>query len=188
VIADVYRVALNWTNTVNTWKATNVMHFHKTSSSPSSVWTIIDTNVTAAMWGFQVNNCSVHDAVVTPLDGSSVSYPIVTGSPAKWTGLQVSGDIIPQGSNVIKMLTAKRGRSYRGRVFVPWLSEGQQNFGTLTGATVTSVTTAWVAFHTALTAAGLDMVIASYKLGTADNVAALVCEPAAATQRRRLVR
>jgi hypothetical protein len=53
---------------------------------------------------------------------------------------------------------------------------------------VTTITAAWVTFHTALTSAGLDFCVASYKLATEDPVAALTCETFTATQRRRNVR
>jgi len=188
VIADTYRVALNWTNTANSMKATNVMHFQRSGSNSASLSTALDANVTQAMWGLVSSTASVHDYVITPLDGSSVSFPVITGNPAKYTGIGGAGDFIVQGASIIKMLTAKRGRSYRGRLYLPWVPEGAQSNGTLTAGSVTSVTNAWIAFHTAMTASSWALCIASYKLAYQDPVAALVCEPLIATQRRRLAR
>ncbi len=183
-----YRCALDWVNDNGPQHATNVIHIHKSSSNAAAVASALDSNVTAAMWTFQPNYAHISQLVITPLDGLGVSLPVITGSPAKWSGNGGSGDMIPQVANVIKMLTLKRGRSYRGRVFLPWVLEGLQNGGTLSGASVTTTTNAWVAFHTALTSAGFDLVVASYLHATADNVAGLICEPLTATQRRRQLR
>lgn len=188
VIADTYRVAFNWTNTQDTSLATNVMHFRKGGSNPAALQTSLDAHVTADMWKMVSPGASVDNLVITPLDGSSVSYPWSTGKPAKWTGNGAAGDWIPQVSSLIKLLTAKRGRSYRGRVFLPFTSEGTVAYGICNATYVGLCTTAWVNFRTAMIADGFQIVIASYVLATAENVIAIACESRTATQRRRQVR
>jgi hypothetical protein len=188
VIADTYRVAFNWTNTANSLTATNVMHYHKAGSSAAAVAAIIDGLGTSAMFVGQPTSCSITQLVVTPLDGSGVSFPLTPSTPAHWTGSGGAVDFLPQVAIVIKLLTTKRGRSFRGRVFLPFASEGQVTDGAVVGSTKTSLNTAWIAFHTAATAAGLDWCVASYKLAQQNPVAAVACESATATQRRRMTR
>jgi hypothetical protein len=162
-----------------------VIHFHKSGSTAAALGTALDANVTASMWGLTSDNCHISHYDITPLDGSSVTYPVDTGSPAKYSGAVSGTDVIPQACYLMKLLTLKRGRSYRGRIFLPFLAETKQSFGTLDTTAVSNTTAAWVAFHTAMTSAGFDFVVASYKLATADNVAAIACESQSATQRRR---
>lgn len=185
IISNVYRVALNWTNTANGLVATNVMHFKKASSNPAALASSLDTNATNTMWEMQTTAASVTNIQITPLDGSSVTFPYTPITPAHWTGHGGAGDFSPQIANIIKLLTAKRGRSYRGRVYLPWVAEGQSGDGGLNGTSKATCTAAWVAFMAAMTGDGFDLVVASYLHSTSENVVALACEGYTATQRRR---
>lgn len=188
IITDVYRVAFNWQNSANAQIATNVMHFHKSGSNAAAVSAIVDAAGTASMFIGQPGTCSITQFVTTPLDGTSVSFPQTPTSPAHWVGGAGSVDFIPQASILLKLLTLGRGRSARGRVYLPFTAESVVAQGVLASGTKTSLNGAWIAFHTALTSAGLDWVVASYKNSTASNVAALGFENQTATQRRRLRR
>lgn len=188
VITDVYRVAFNWQNSVNSQIATNVMHFHKSGSNAAAVSAIIDAAGTASMFIGQSNQASITQFVTTPLDGTSVSFPQTPTSPAHWVGGAGTGDFVPQVAILLKLLTLGRGRSARGRVYLPFAAESVISEGALLTATKTSLNAAWIAFHTSLTASSLDWVVASYKNSTAANVAALGFENTTATQRRRLRR
>jgi hypothetical protein len=95
---------------------------------------------------------------------------------------------MPQVAAIVKFLTAKRGRSYRGRIYIPFVAENTTTAGKLGPTPVANTTTAWIAFHTALTSATLDMCVASYKNATQEPIIALACETYTATQRRRLKR
>lgn len=188
VIADVYRCALEWTDSDTSQTATNVMHFHQAGTNPAALAAILDAHVTASMWGVQPQHAHIFQVNITPLDGGSITFPFATGSVAKWSGNDASTDYTPQVSNIIKLLTSKRGRSYRGRLFLPFVVEATNTQGQLSGAAVTALQAAWVAFLAAMTAAGPNLVVASYKLATADNVVAVLAEKWTATQRRRLPR
>lgn len=189
LISDTYRVAFNWVNTAVTGLvATNVMHFHKSGSSAPAVAAIIDGLGTAAMWGSIVPQASINNIVVTPLDGSGVSFPLTPTVAAHWTGSGAAGAFVPNVAVIIKLLTQKRGRSFRGRVYLPFTDSTTISDGNVLTATKTGLNTAWVAFHTAATAAGLDWAVASYKLASQLNVAAVACEAQTGTQRRRLAR
>lgn len=188
VISNVYRCAFNWVHDDFPVNATNVMHFKKSSSNPAAVAAIIFSNLTADMWRVQDTHAHIHDVTVTPLDGSSVSLPVVTGSTTSFTGQQTTHEIVPQVSNVIKMLTAKRGRSYRGHAFLPWVVESVMSGGLLEVTNQAAITAAWVAFLAAMDGDSCPLEIASYKLATSDPVIAIGCERYTATQRRRLKR
>jgi hypothetical protein len=95
---------------------------------------------------------------------------------------------VPQVAAILKQLTAKRGRSYRGRLYLPFIAEGQIGNGGINGTSRATATAAWIAFHTAMTSAGFDWVVASYLLATAEPVVAVGVEGFTATQRRRLAR
>lgn len=186
MITDVFRVAFNWTNSdVPALTSTNVMHFKASGKVASDVASDITAHVTANMWKFQTNHSKVHDLVITKLDGSAVSFPYNTDLTSKWTGTLTDALFIPQASNLIKLLTAKRGRSYRGRVYLPWCSEQYGTDGVLNSTNVATCSAAWAAFDAAMDSAGTKLVVASYLHSTAEEVVALGCENYLATQRRR---
>lgn len=192
-IPNVYRVALDWINTsTGAGTASNIFHVRNATGYPNSpaVFTCLDAHVTAAMWSFVASTYRVAKMVITPLDGTTASDEVTIAATAKWTGNN-AGDPIPNMANIIKLRTAKRGRSYRGRLFLPFVSESAQVNGVLSGTAVATCDAAWNAF---LIAIGTDATfpltfgIASYKLATFEPTLGAVCEGTAATQRRRLSR
>ena len=185
VISNTWRVSFSWHNDNTPHTAANVMHFRKGGGSSAALWTSLDSHVTTAMFTMQPNYAHVTEVDITPLDGTGLTVPNATGSPTKWSGNGGSGDFIPAMANIIKMLTAKRGRSYRGRIFLPWVLEGMQSNGTLSGNNVTTTSGAWATFLTAMIGDGYAPVVASYLHATAEDITALTCESAGATVRRR---
>jgi hypothetical protein len=186
VIADTFRCALNWKASAG-GTATNVMHFRKSGGSAAGLYTSIDSHVAAGMWGAMPATAFVDNVVITPLDGTTASTTNSTGSPAKWTG-GTDGTVVPQVAHILKLTTAKRGRSYRGRLFLPMTSENVIAAGVLQSSVVTSVHAAWVTFLTAVAADGYTLVVASYVHSTAELVTSHTVESALATQRRRQTR
>lgn len=188
VIADAYRVAFDWTNSVTTDTATNVMHFHAPGKTSTDVYTALDTNVTTAMWCCVSDLASIAEVSITPLDGSGITVNAFTGSPGRWVGGGGSGDFTPAVCSLVKLLTAQRGRSYRGRVFLPWVAENDTANGTLTGSAVTAGTAAWATWLAAMAGAGVFPGVASYTLASVEPIINILVEPRVATQRRRQVR
>lgn len=184
-ISNVYRCAFNWTNEDSPSVATNVMHFRKAGSNPAALWSSLDANVGNPLWEFQSTHSHIHEVVITPLDGGSVSFPVFTGDGADWTGAQSSEDMSPQVCNIVKFLTGKRGRSYRGRIFLPWVVESAATYGVLSSGGVSTCQSAWETFLAAMTGDGFDLVVASYLHSTAEDVVAVLAESTTATQRRR---
>jgi hypothetical protein len=108
-----------------------------------------------------------------------------------------SGDVLPvSAALVLTLRTEKRGRSYRGRLYLAGFGEdhweGANYDGALTGALLTD----FAAFETAVNAAGWTWVVASYYNNGSARSAAIgttvsnyVFRSAqAGTQRRRLDR
>lgn len=188
VIADVNRVVLGWTcSGLTSQNAVNVLHFSAPGKTPAEIFTAFDTNVTAAMWGPVSNTARVQSVDITPLDGSSATLGFVPANVAKWTGL-TTGDPIPNSCGLVKLETALRGRSYRGRIYLPDISESATAVGAFTSTLVTNTTNAWVTFANAMATAGIALGVASYKLSTWHQVLNLALEETMATQRRRLQR
>lgn len=186
IISNVYRVALIWSS-VEGGSAVNVMHFQRASSTAATVANTIDANVSAGMWSAQTTDTKVVQINVTPLDGSSATYQLaVTG--AKWAGTAGPTDVIPQGANIVKITTGQRGKSYRGRLFLPFVCESQSANGVIGSGAVTAGQTAWTAFLNAMSTATQPLVVASYKLGTYTLASSVIYETKMATQRRRMTR
>lgn len=185
IIANTYRTVFKWTSSEVHGSPVNVMHFEKSGSNPAALATSLDSHVTASLWQALKNTCSVSEVDITPLDGSSVTFPFLTTSPAKWTGAQTTGFIHPAESVIIKFLTSKRGRSYRGRLFLPWACDVHCTDGLLDNATATTMTTGWVTFMAAMVTDGWLPVVASYLHATAEPIVATQVEKPLGTQRRR---
>ena len=181
-IPDAYRVALVWN--ASGQLAVNVMHFLRASTTSAVIASTLDANVTAAMWGSVWPSASVNHITVTPLDGNSASYTLNT-SGAKWTGSAAAGDPIIAVAAMVKLTTAFRGRSNRGRLFLPFVCESVQQGGTIVAGTVTSMQTAWNNFLTAMIAAGQQPIVASYLHANQHPVTAFTVESFFGTQRKR---
>ncbi len=161
------------------------MHFLSTTLDANGVATAIDAHVTAGMWYAQNSHAHVYELDVTPLDGSGTTAIFGTGSPAKWTGGSSTFDVNPQVCSVVKLQTAKRGRSYRGRVYLPWVAENRVTNGLLDPTDVAAANTIWATFLSDMITAGARPVVASYLHATAENVTGVLYERPTATQRRR---
>lgn len=190
IIANTFRCALHWSSSTGQ-NAVNVMHIETTASgkTPLQVFTCLDAHVTAAMWAPVQSACFVDSVAITPLDGISATQVFGTGAgpPAKWSG-GTTGDFLPAAAVLIKLTTAHRGRSFRGRVFLPFIGEGATSNGFINSTTANNLSTAWAAFDAAMTADATTpqaLMVASYKLAQANPIAALGAEAALGTQRRR---
>lgn len=185
VIANVMRVAFTWSDTVGGRTAENVMHFRAGTVTAAELATYLDGIVSAGMWNQTVTTVGVTQLDITPLDGTSATYTFATGRPAKWSGAISAGDIIPAGAAIVKLQTAKRGRSYRGRVYLPFVAEGANDSGTLHSTDVDALQSAWSAFLTTTESGDVAWVVASYVHATAEDIIAVTAEAELGTQRRR---
>lgn len=188
-IPDVYRCALEWTNSADpSATASNVIHVKRSGSNPAAIAAILDAAVVLNMWRAQGSNAAVTRINVTPLNGSGVTLPYSPATPANWKGSQTSNTPILQVANLIKLVTAARGRSFRGRVYLPWTDENAIAAQKLDTGFATLISNAWITFFNNLVTAGAPLQVASYTLSVATPVVAIASELEVATQRRRLLR
>lgn len=183
VITNCYRVSLDWKSSVSSQIAENVIHVVAAGSDAPSVATAVDAAFAANQFTCAASTASISTLHVTPLDGSS-STVVHNVTNAHAAG-EVTGDWVPNVAAVVSLQTAKRGRSYRGRVYIPFVGEGAVTDGALTSANPPALVTAWDAFRAALVADTMHLVVASYKHSTAENVTSEYVLAACGTQRRR---
>jgi hypothetical protein len=127
---------------------------------------------------------------VTVTDLNSVSGPQAVDTGASGVG-GADAMTAPQACALLKLTTAKRGRSYRGRVYFPIpgdvLTTGD---GNVSSGQITHIL-AWydaMASNLAGASTASSFVVASRKLGTSQVVTGRAVEPTVATQRRRVGR
>lgn len=185
MIDGVYRCAFTWHNAGVGRDAANVMHFRSSSLVPATLFSALAANVTSTMWDQTGSDTKITQVAITPLDGTSPTVTLLTDGSAKWGGGQSAGDVAPQMCAIASLKTDTRGRSYRGRVYLPFVAEGAQANGSLGSGIAVAMTTAWATFIAAAAGDDAHMVVASYKLAEATDVASVTVESLCATQRRR---
>jgi hypothetical protein len=186
IIADVYLARLIWKDAGAPREAVNDLYFKDTvgTQTGTDLFNDFQTARVRDMWALQKSSSTLYKIITTKLDGSAASVPTLTNGNVAWTG-QLTGNLILQGANVITVRTGFRGRSRRGRIYLPWVAEDGQDAGTLLAASVTACQTAWNTFSAAMVAAGWAPHVVSQLHG--DSVAATRydVEPYLKTQRRR---
>lgn len=182
VIAGVVRAAFNW-ETPEGGHAVNVMHFDVSGATVADLVTALSANVTPPMFNYGENNVVAHTVSITPLDGTTATsdHPI-----SGWNGQRDPGDgSTPSLCALLKFTGATRGRSHRGRAFLPYVADVAHSYGHLASTVVTNMQAPWTTWLAAMLADNVPLVVASYKLATADLVDIVTVESACATQRRR---
>jgi hypothetical protein len=181
----IVRVAFKWTTPNVLRPAINVMHFESIGYNLASLVTSLEARVTAAMWQHAGTDTGISELTLTPLDGSSGSLVQPTTFTAKWKGPQTPGDVVPQAAIIQKLVTSLRGRSFRGRVYLPFPVESAIVNGTYGSAARAAQDTAWGNFIAGMSTDGHSLVVASYKLAAASLVIGHLTESYCGTQRRR---
>jgi hypothetical protein len=195
VIPGVARVTLNWITDNTSQHAVNVIHIAAPSTPPvqADVFEALQDAVSTNMWIMQSSHAVIDTVDVLNLDGSSAVVSFPTGHGAVWSG---SGDAAwsPQVAALVKLQTGVRGRSNRGRVYLPFVANDSVTDGTLNGANVALAQTAWTNFLTTLAGdpdGPFPLVVAAYDRrhggagAGATNVSHVVFESEIGTQRRR---
>ena len=120
VIPDTVRVALLWTSTPGQ-NAVNVIHIRGVAGpiTYAQLQAALNAHVTANMWATVSTEASIAEVTMTQLDGVTASASFNTTTPAHWTG-GAGTDFSPQVSTLVKFQTLLRGRSHRGRIFLPY--------------------------------------------------------------------
>jgi hypothetical protein len=189
VIANTWRVAVGWHETITGQHAVNVMHFKDTlgGGTATGLQTTLNGHWTAAMVASQANLALADTLSIIALDGTAST--VILPGPSVVGG--TAGDWIPQVSELVSLKTGVRGRANRGRIYLPFVAEGAVGNGVLMPATVAPLNTAWEAFRVAMQTAHWSLVVASYDrahsgAGAHENiVTTCLVETQTATQRRR---
>lgn len=174
----------------------NVLHF--TCNSAFSTTNMEDLAQAALAW-WNTNlkplvNSNVSLTTIRVTDMRSATGPVIedtTGLPIAGTG---SGSAVPNNVTVaIKLITANRGRSFRGRVYHVGLSSALVQGNTVTNATRTSLRNAYLALFTISSTPPWELGVASRYSNNAPRAEGLITEvtdvsvnPIVDSQRRRL--
>ena len=180
VITDVMRVVWNYTHAASSTTFHNVMHHRPAGGDASDLADAIEANITKECYDTTGNSFQVTSVDVTPLDGTSATVHRIVAP-----GVSSSADMIPQGCVVVSLGTAKRGRSFRGRVYIPATQEGAQTNGIINSGNLDNVQDAWDAYRIAMATDLVPLVVASYELASAEDVTTTTARETLYTQRRR---
>jgi hypothetical protein len=188
VILNTFRCALNWTHSSGQ-SATNVIHITDPTGlfDATAVEEAIEDAAGTGMWAAVSSGAVVTDIAITPLDGVSATQHFTPSDEATFTGGS-SGDFVPAVSVLVKLSTSLRGRSHRGRVFLPFITEGNISNGALSSTPQATMQTGWESFKSNLDSdpdGPFHLVVASYKLATTHVLSSINVEGMTATQRRR---
>jgi hypothetical protein len=187
VIANVFRCALNWTGPSGQ-AATNVIHIRDESGTATVTDVANELNAAAVpnMWLVTITTAEVTDLAITPLDGIHATQHFAPGTPAHWTG-QNGTLFAPACAACVKLTTGLRGRTHRGRVFLPFINQNVNTDGFIPSVDTGTMTTAWQDFADNLSggAHNLSFGVASYKLAQFNIANGILVEQPLATQRRR---
>jgi hypothetical protein len=188
IIADVSRVAFHYKAPgVAGPYAINVMHFRQDAVDQDGLAGAIIANWQADQLSSLSASAELDSFEITPLDGTSATRNYLTDGADHWSG-NAGSEWVPQVAVIIKMETALRGRSYRGRIYLPFTGESKIDGGTLDGTFVTAMSAGWNDFNAAMLTDSVVPVVASYKHATAEGIVGFICESQTATQRRRMSR
>jgi hypothetical protein len=183
VIAGIFRVAFLYQSSGGQ-HAVNVMHFSSATGDAADVWSAIETNWDRDLIRAVEESVTIIRLDITPLDGATATQSFSTGSGAIWTG-EACPELLPAVAAMVKLTTGLRGRSKRGRVFLPFVGESVAAAGFLATGTQGLMQAKWSTFITDMGISGVPLHVASYKNATSERVISANVEQAFGTQRRR---
>ncbi len=151
-VNDIFQCSINWVLAGN--PAANVVHFRQTSwdggTSRSDLCVILLGLIATSISTFYVPDLS--NAVTLPtMDCFVINDPLSAGTTAPGlVGSDISEMLSRRSSVVVKKLTGLRGRSFRGRMFLPPPTETRQQNGEINAA-FQAIIEAWMVDFAALT-------------------------------------
>ena len=148
------------------------------------VYALLASTVNPHQWEPVSGDGRVATVDILPLDGTSSTKTYTTPVSTEWTG-QASGAIVPAVAGLVKLQTGLRGPANRGRLFLPWLGEGAIDSGLVSSGILSTWSSHWADFGTAMAAGGAALGVASYKHGTWHQATTIAVEHVCATQKRR---
>lgn len=195
----VFRVAMEWTDTLTGQQAVNVLHVSNQagpSPDPGVVAADLDSSAHAGMFASIPSTANVTRCVIVELKpgGSFGEFDLIN-----WVGSDTSGDgFMPAVSALVQLGSGVRGMASRGRIFLPFTQESVAANGRLGTAAHGTLQGAWETFIgnlPAASAAEMQLAIVSlmFRDPTTGNyvapnyqyVSAITVDPILCTQRRR---
>jgi hypothetical protein len=167
--------------------AVNVIHVSSTDTADNVV-SELDAAMHGApapdMWAGMADTAAVYGFELTPLDGTSASIHHTFADPIPGQG---DGQYMPAVAQVVTHRTATRGRSARGRNYIPFIAESGFTDGHFGGDLDVVVAAGWNSFRLSLAALAIPItfVVASYKHSEAHAITHTDQQHFAGTQRRR---
>lgn len=153
-----FHVAFLWQDGTQT--AVNTMAFQvEAGGTDTDLATALDTQYLAAMNPDTHDGAGVHTYAITPYDGvsSAVPHPVAA---TKWVG-HTGGQWVPQVAHVISFHTGVASRSARGRIYLPFVTEGSITDGFVTSGSEVTMAAAWNTFLAAMGDDGFTPIVAS---------------------------
>jgi hypothetical protein len=186
-IADTAKVELVGIDSASGQEIVNVMHA-KVGSAPTGTYllqvaNVYETYYASIITGIGPSSLTGQRVVVTDLN--TIGGPQVTVFMSGVTGSGTTG--ATGAAALLKLTTAVRGRSFRGRAFVGPLTSAAVNGDRISSGTIAAIGTAFGTLQTSLAALtpGSAVRVASRKLGTGNDVTGFGVEILPAYQRRR---
>lgn len=184
IITDVFRCAVEQHNSVTNTSAYSIIHIIDGSQTASQIGTHVNAAFHATnFWDNMANTTHLVGTNVTPLDGVGTSVFVPAGSNT--AAGSATGDPIPAVCQTVTLYTDKRGRSYRGRIYMPFVAESKLTAGIIDPTGTATAQADATAFMTTLASTTGGIVVASYLLSTSELVTSVLVRGKASTQRRR---
>lgn len=188
VIADVYRVSLDWIGAGGVTPR-NSLHFRTAFTDLDEIGAAFNlgwqtARATAEPLFAMSSDFECFDVDVLPLDGTTASHTVRLEAEIQGN---TEGEWSPATAVVASLHTTQRGARGRGRMYIGPIAESKMENGLLVTASVIEMQSGWEAlldqFQTAVT--GLQLVIASYVHADAHDVTSVRVDSILGTQRRR---
>jgi hypothetical protein len=162
-------------------KFVNVFHISHVTGEADAIALAWDTECTVPYANCLVSQVTLDNIVVTELSTHEQYTKAIAQAGS------ITADMLPpQAAAVISWRTTKAGRAFRGRTYVPGLSEGAQNNGTINGSHLNLMNALAAALHTDWpnNFSG-SHVIYHREAGTYDVITSWLLRATIYTQRRR---
>jgi len=189
VIADVYRLELNWVNLTGGPSVANVLHLKSTAAADAAdvaaAFDAANSGLTGDPWDAMSDNYTMPVLGVIKLDGTSATVEH-TMSHIPQGG--ATGDKIMQACAVMSIRTHQRGPRGRGRQYIGPIGEDKQHDGSIETASKTAMRTGWLEIFTALETGSPSCLpgVASYTHADFNELSQFFIDDKCGTQRRRM--
>lgn len=142
-VNDVYQATAVYTSPLVDGDIVNVIHYRLTTLATPKTEDLLCLEIAVEIKDTYVNELNPSlptDLTLDRVDCFNVDQPTFSNSTLSGDAGDVIGDALPpRNAPVISKKTGLRGRSFRGRMYLPFLSELQQNGGVITPAALVNI-------------------------------------------------